>query len=565
MFKNFNIKVKLLVAFIGIALIASISSVLCVITTKSVDARYSDVLIHYGFSQGDIGKGLSAFCRIDGNVHDAISYTDEKTREAARQNIPKQSKTMDTYLSSMEKALQTTEEKTAFNEVKTAWSEYQTKADELVAAANSSDPQVVSTVQKRLVDELDPIYIPLYNNLSKLMELKVTAGSEISTSTSKYSASSILFSIVLIIVSLAVSIVLGIVIARGIASPIRACSERLKLLANGDLDTAVPVVTAHDETGILADATKTIVDGLSFIITDMSTMLAKMSDGNFDTHSSGADKYIGNFVPLLNAMRTISSKLSDALSQINESADQVSSGSEQVSSSAQALSQGATEQASSVEELAATINEISEQIKGTAEHASAANQKADSVGTEAAESNRRMQDMLDAMANISSGSNEIGKIIKTIEDIAFQTNILALNAAVEAARAGEAGKGFAVVADEVRNLASKSSEASKSTAALIEDSLKAVESGTVIADQTAQSLSIVVSGVEEMAKTIEKISDASAQQAESISQVTMGIDQISSVVQTNSATAEESAAASQELSGQAQLLKNLAGQFTLKK
>ena len=249
--------------------------------------------------------------------------------------------------------------------------------------------------------------------------------------------------------------------------------------------------------------------------------------------------------------------------QIDLSSDQVSSGADQVSSGAQALSQGAAEQASSIEELAETIRGISNHVKHNADYAEEADRRANAAGSEAVESNRRMQDMVSAMADISTSSREIGKIIKTIEDIAFQTNILALNASVEAARAGEAGRGFSVVAAEVRNLATKSAEASKDTAALIENSLNTVISGTRIADETAHSLDAVLESVRLVTGIIGQITASSIEQADSILQIEQGIERISEVVQTNSATAEESAAASEELSAQAQLLKNLTGQFRL--
>ena len=231
---------------------------------------------------------------------------------------------------------------------------------------------------------------------------------------------------------------------------------------------------------------------------------------------------------------------------------------------AQALSQGATEQASSIEELSASITEITDQINKNAENAKQANDSAEHAGREIMNSNEQMRSMVEAMDEITVKSSEISKIIKVIDDIAFQTNILALNAAVEAARAGAAGKGFAVVADEVRNLASKSAEAAKGTTVLIEESIAAVQSGSEIARRTAEMLDESANVTRQAVSLIEKITEASIMQAESAAQINVGVEQISSVVQTNSATSEESAAASEELSGQAELLKSLVGKFRLR-
>lgn len=364
--------------------------------------------------------------------------------------------------------------------------------------------------------------------------------------------------------SVIISIAFGTYITRSITIPLSELEIAAQNLAMGMLSSAEIEYNSKDELGSLADNMRGVVTALTNVIHDESYLLNEMANGNFNIQSRAADSYVGDFQQVRLSMNQIIDRLSNTLLQINQSSDQVASGSDQVSSGAQALSQGATEQASSVEELAATINEISNKVDHNAKNAQDANEKVKTVGAKAADSSKSMREMLTAMAEISNSSSEIGKIIKTIEDIAFQTNILALNAAVEAARAGEAGKGFAVVADEVRNLASKSAEASSNTASLIENSLHAVEDGKIIADETAQSLSEVVTGVQEVTETINQISDATVRQASSIRQVTLGIEQISSVVQTNSATAEESAAASEELSGQAQILKELVGQFKLK-
>lgn len=367
----------------------------------------------------------------------------------------------------------------------------------------------------------------------------------------------------LLLCSIVLTGVMALISTRSITKPLKLVTEASKQMASGSLKVEVNY-ESKDELGILADSFRIIIKGISNIVTDIDYQLGEMSVGNFDVQTKAENNYIGDYEPILTSISNINVKLSDTLMQINQSSSQVSSGSEQVSSGAQALSQGTTEQASSIEELAATINDISQQIRLTADNSNQAKTLTDEARAEVDASNAQMQELIIAMQKISQSSGEIGKIIKAIEDIAFQTNILALNAAVEAARAGAAGKGFAVVADEVRNLASKSAEASKTTAALIENSISSVNDGTRIVDNTARSLNLVVEGTKSVVGIVEQISMATKQQADSVAQVTLGIDQISSVVQTNSATAEESAAASEELSGQADLLKGLVGKFRLK-
>ncbi|KAF5046299.1 MAG: methyl-accepting chemotaxis protein [Sedimentibacter saalensis] len=366
---------------------------------------------------------------------------------------------------------------------------------------------------------------------------------------------SVIATVILGLVSILIAAFMGFRMSNKIADPIIACAERLKLLSEGDLHTEVPKTKSKDETAVLLNSLEKTIVELNAIIQDISHHLGAIVNGDL---TQFVDKeYLGDFEPIKDSVVQIVKSLNYIFKNINISAEQVASGSEEVAEGSQVLTQGATEQASSIEELAATINEITEQIISNAKSAQQAKIISEETASDVNNGTKYMELMIEAMDEINSSSVQIGKIIKAIEDIAFQTNILALNAAVEAARAGSAGKGFAVVADEVRNLASKSAEAAKNTTQLIENSLNAISKGAKIADETVESFKMIVNKTNETVSIVESIAEASQQQALGATQINSGIEQISSVVQTNSATAEESAAASQELSSQAAVLKGL--------
>lgn len=364
------------------------------------------------------------------------------------------------------------------------------------------------------------------------------------------------------IFALLIGIFFVCLLANKITNPLKQITKRLVLLAQGDLHTPVPNIHTKDETGILADTAKTTVSEFSGVIRDIGNNLHELSNGNFTTDIT--HNYKGDMIPIKESILQIRNSLNNTLIEIDRSADLVSNNSDQVSLAAQSLAQGATEQASSIETLSSTINDISTKVKDSANNAINANEKAFHVNKVIEVGDKQFKELVNAMENIASSSKQIKNIIKTIDDIAFQTNILALNAAVEASHAGEAGKGFAVVADEVGSLANKSAKAAKNTTLLIENALKAIEDGTNIVNSTTDTLEKVVSNTKDITFEIENISNSSNEQSQAIGDATQGLEQISIVVQQNSETAQESAEASKELSGQAKALKNLVGKFKLR-
>ncbi len=365
-------------------------------------------------------------------------------------------------------------------------------------------------------------------------------------------------------ISLLLLVVLCSHIIKRALAPISYVMELADKMQRCDLsENETQIKLPDDELGELARIFTEVSEDMRTIIKDINYCMSNMAAGNFRVRSKCEERYIGGYSYIIQAMRGIKERLNEALSQIESSSNLVQSGSEQLSLGAQGLAQGAMDQSASIEELFATINGLSERIKANAEDAKTANLITEEAGADVAESNQRMQELLTAMDEINETSAQISKIIQTIDNIAFQTNILALNAAVEAARAGAAGKGFAVVADEVRNLASKSAEAAKSTTTLIQNAVSAAENGSKLANTAAHSLQKVVERVEGVEDKIKNIASVSEKQADSVEQIAHGVDQISAVVQTNSATAQESAAASEELSSQANLLKSMMTRFQL--
>ncbi|GAB1477387.1 hypothetical protein MASR2M70_22250 [Bacillota bacterium] len=345
-----------------------------------------------------------------------------------------------------------------------------------------------------------------------------------------------------------------------LTKPIMEVEKAVGKITGGNYDVVIDH-SSKDEIGIMAASVRKMTETNKEIINDIAYMLSEMAKGNFNVLPEAA--YVGKFAEIKDHIEYLLLSLSETLENIQNAADQVSDGASHVSSGAQSLSQSSTEQAASVQELSAVVDEISNHIKLTADNAVDSAGLAVEAESGMEQSSLSMGHMLEAMDDISKKSGEIGKIIKAIDDIAFQTNILALNAAVEAARAGAAGKGFAVVADEVRNLAKKSADAASDTAVLIEGTMKSVAKGSSIAAETAKHLKDVVEKFHRVHENIDKISEAARTQAESINQVTLGIGQISGAVQSNSATSEQSAAASEELNAQASLLKGLMGRFLL--
>lgn len=366
--------------------------------------------------------------------------------------------------------------------------------------------------------------------------------------------------VVLVIIFTVSGIAMGFRAGKRIAAPIQLCVGRLKRLADGDLQSETPLVEAEDETRILTDSLRETITYLNQIIMDIGNQLGNVSAG--DLKAGQSRSYQGDFSKISDAVKEIAVSLNHTMREIDQNAKNVAAGAAEMAKASQSLAEGATDQASSVEELTATITDMTGKIHGNAENAKQAKGIVRDLNQDIKASNIHMEQMTGAMEKIKTSSAEIASIIKTIEDIASQTNLLSLNAAIEAARAGEAGKGFAVVADEVRRLAEQSEQAAKMTTDLIRNSIEAVEEGTKLSRITMDSLEVVVEHSERIDLAVTEIAEASAKQAEAAEQIAEGVNEISAVIEANSATAQQSASSSEALSAESEHLEQLLSQFT---
>jgi methyl-accepting chemotaxis protein len=513
-FINLKIGAKLICAFVMVAVLAGIVGIVGIVNLRTVDQEYSDLYLNSGVGLADIGKVMIAYQRVRVNLRDIILEKNLANRPQYAQNIKELGAVAYSSFDKYNKSIKNPEERQLADNVKNALDRYAPVREKAVALALNGQDAEVSAV---LGGEGAKVAQDLNASIDRLMEYNIKTGQIQAQNLSKQATTVIWTMTIIVLIAVILAIALGIFVARIISNPVKDMLNAANKIANGELDINVES-KSKDEIGMLA-----------------------------------------------NDFRNMADNLNEVMSTIQASSEQVASGSKQMSDSSMALSQGATEQASSIEELTSSLEEISAQTEQNAASANQANQFAETARMNASHGNEQMTAMLKAMKDINESSGSISKIIKVIDEIAFQTNILALNAAVEAARAGQHGKGFAVVAEEVRNLAARSANAAKETTMMIEDSIKNVEDGTRIANDTAVALNNIVEEVSKVASIVNDIATASNEQAAGIAQINQGIMQVSQVVQTNSATAEESAAASEELAGQAQLLQEAVSRFKLKK
>ena len=564
--KNFSIRKKLITSHGIIALLSVICATLALVGIAGLIANLTTIQKDAMSCVEAAGDLMYASADIERSILGIIS-------DGSTEHYSRLEKTIDADVDTIHAAFTTLENAlTAFHADETA-GPLCTQLSQLFKESESVRGQVMAHLRDGNFTAAHALYLSDYRvSLSNIISSAGTLKTMISTAANDYCLNAlrvnnmgVMVIIVLIVISLILGTYLTHIVSNSIRLPVKELMGVSSEMREGHLSAAKNITyQSKDELGSLASSLQETLLFLHSYVQEISDILHTVANGDLSAEESSLSEFRGDFASIRESLAYILNHLNLTLGGIQDVTGQVNIGAVQIADGAQALAQGASEQAASVEELSSAVNDISQQINNTAANSATAMEISRSTSEKAQLCNEQMNHMTAAMDDISAKASQINKIVKDIEDIAFQTNLLALNAAVEAARAGVAGRGFAVVADEVRNLAAKSAAASQNTSALIGDTVSAVNNGTRVLSDTAETLALVVDGSLSASELAGRIADAAASQATAVAQISQSIETISSVVSTTSSTAEESAAASQELSGQAAMLSSMVERFRLR-
>mgnify|MGYP003302002077 CR=1 FL=1 len=562
-FKGMRIEARLKKAFNMIIVIASIGSVVGIISLMVVIGQFKHSMQNYALPQGDIALFMNEYAECRSNMRGIIGYEDQDLIDLLVEKHETRKVTTYERLAAIEETMVTNDGREAYAKIEKALEAYFEKEAEVIALGATTDQERCRQAQEMAINEISPLYEALDNATLELMQINIEKEHQMEGFTSMLEIGAMVLMVVLLVCASVIAKRIATVISKGIAKPLAELEERVIEFSEGEINKEFPTSSAEDEIAGLMNASHAMAERLQMIIADVTRLCEEMGAGNFTVKSDCVNAYVGDLAGLLEALRMMNVNVNDALREVEELATQVNVGATNLAEAAQDLAEGATDQAASVQEMLATMNTVSDGLKETSDSVEAAYHQALKCANDAQVSRTEMGNMVDSMNRISETSKKIENIIAEIESIASQTNLLSLNASIEAARAGEAGRGFAVVADEIRNLADQSAKSAVDTRELVSNTLYEIEQGSKIAFKTADVLDGVVNAIQQIAETNNVLLENSKDQAYAVEQADIGIGRISEVVQSNSAAAEESSATSQELSAQAMSMHDLVSRFKL--
>ena len=564
-FKGMRIEERLHKAFNIIILIASIGSIVGILSLMIVINTLENATANYALPQGDIALFMNEYAECRSNTRGIIGYEDQALIDQLVEKHTDRVKNAKARYEAIHETIVTKEGEDAYKKIGTALEAYLAKEAEIIKIGATTDQEQCRIAQDMAINDLTPLYEELDRATLALMNINIEKEHQMEQHCEILEWGAIVLMVVLVISASIIAKRIATIISKGISKPLAQLEDRFGTFAEGDIKSEFPTSNAQDEIAGLMNSSHDMAERLKMIILDVERMCAEMSNGNFNVESDCADAYVGDLAELYVSIKNMNINVSNALSEVEEVSNQVNGGASNLAEAASSLAEGATDQAASVEEMLATMNTVSDGLKYTAQSVDEAYVQALACANDAQNSHKEMNNMVETMNRISETSKKIENIIAEIENIASQTNLLSLNASIEAARAGDAGRGFAVVADEIRDLADQSAKSAVDTRELVNSTLREIEEGNRVANKTADVLYGVVDSIQKIAITAKTLSENTQVQAEAVEQADQGIARISEVVQSNSAAAEECYATSEELSAQATTMHDLVAQFQFKR